>query len=75
MNITKDKVRENLLRRIAERRGLKLQKSFRRDPMALGFGRWRLMAGKKLAFGSLDWAKAATLEEVEAYLTKGRRRR
>jgi len=38
-----DKVRENRLRRMAERQGLALQKCRRRDPRALGFGTYRLV--------------------------------
>lgn len=33
-----DKVRENLLRRMAERQGLMLRKSTRRDPLSAGYG-------------------------------------
>jgi hypothetical protein len=33
-----DKVRENRLRRMAQRRGMQLQKSRRRDPNAIDFG-------------------------------------
>ena len=37
-----DKVRENRLRRIAERRGLALSKSRRRDPRATDYGTYSL---------------------------------
>lgn len=37
-----DKVRENRLRRIAERRGWTLHKCPRRDPLAVGYGTYRL---------------------------------
>ena len=53
-----DKVRENRLRRMAERQGLQLVKSRRRDPRALDYGEYHL-AGKTC--GNLD--------EVEALLT------
>jgi len=36
------KVRENRLRRIADRRGLRLTKSRQRDPRGLTFGHYRL---------------------------------
>lgn len=38
-----DKVRENRLRRAAERQGLRLEKSRRRDPRALGYGTYQLV--------------------------------
>lgn len=38
MRPTEERVRENRLRRVAERRGLKLTRSRRRDPKALDFG-------------------------------------
>ena len=37
-----EKVRENRLRRIAKRRGFGLEKSRVRDPLAIGFGLWRI---------------------------------
>jgi hypothetical protein len=37
-----DKVRENRVRRMAERQGLQLQRCKRRDPNALGYGTYRL---------------------------------
>jgi hypothetical protein len=53
-----DKVRENRLRRMAERQGLRLTKTRRRDPRALDYGEYRLQ-GKR----------CANLDEVEALLT------
>ena len=41
----KTKVRENRLRRIASRQGLRLEKSRQRDPMALDYGKYRLVNG------------------------------
>jgi hypothetical protein len=38
-----DKVRENRLRRMAERRGLRLEKSRRRDPMAADYGTYQII--------------------------------
>ncbi len=63
------RVRENRLRRLAQRQGLMLQKSRRRDPSALDYGRWfivdqdtnGLVAGDQLGI---------TLDDVEAYLTE-----
>jgi hypothetical protein len=40
---TAGKVRENRLRRAAERRGLRLEKSRRRDPGAIGYGTYQLI--------------------------------
>jgi len=41
----KTKVRENRLRRMASRQGLRLEKSRQRDPMALDYGKYRLVNG------------------------------
>lgn len=41
--MTPDKVRENRIRRIADRRGLRLVKSSRRDPNALDYGLYALI--------------------------------
>lgn len=41
------KTRENLLRRMAERQGLRLVKSGRRDPRALDYGKFALIDDKK----------------------------
>src|SRR4051812_43735632 len=40
---TTEKVRENRLRRMADRQGLALRKSARRDPRAIGFGLYFLI--------------------------------
>lgn len=64
-----DKVRENRLRRMAERQGYKLAKSRRRDTRAYDYGTWTiveprtntLVAGGK--YGTMD------LDAVEAWLT------
>ncbi len=63
------KVRENRLRRSAERQGLKLQKSRRRDPRALDYGTYWLvdiMTNSVTVGGS----NGASLEEVESALTE-----
>ena len=41
----KTKVRENRLRRMASRQGLRLERSRQRDPMALDYGKYRLVNG------------------------------
>jgi hypothetical protein len=60
-----EKVRENLLRRMADRQGLALTKSRRRDPRALDYGRYRLVRGRSTVLDT------KTLDDVEAYLTGG----
>jgi hypothetical protein len=69
------KVRENRLRRMASRQGLVLEKSPRRDRLALDFGLWRV--GRKAARG-IVWEKGprpgiypATIDEIERRLTGG----
>jgi hypothetical protein len=44
MSEESEKVRENRLRRMADRQGLKLVKSRRRDPRALDYGTYALVA-------------------------------
>lgn len=63
-----DKVRENRLRRMAERQGFTLTKSKARDPKALTFGKFALKDAK----GDLvpgGWDKSA--DEIEALLESG----
>src|SRR5215213_6529869 len=71
---TGDKVRSNRLRRAAERRGLVLERSRRRDPAALGYGTFQL---RNAATGDVIACRSALgygldygldLDEVEAYL-------
>jgi hypothetical protein len=65
------KVRENRLRRVAERRGLILQKSRRRDHRALDYGQFWLIDARQnfLVFPSGDGAEVgASLDEVEEWL-------
>lgn len=68
MTSTADKVRENRLRRMASRRGLRLEKSRLRDIGALGYGTYRLAAASGTTaptnFGM-------TLDDVENALTEG----
>jgi hypothetical protein len=61
---TPEKVRENRLRRIAARRGLRLEKARRRDRLAPDYGRWSLVrreTGGEVFAGS-------DLAAVEAFL-------
>jgi hypothetical protein len=67
-----DKVRENRLRRAAERQGLALMKSRRRDPRALGYGRYMIVdpATNTVLAGELDSPRALDLDAVEAWLSR-----
>ena len=60
-----EKVRENRLRAMAERQGLSLHKSRRRDPRALDYGEYWLMAGVDL----VPHSRGRGLDHIEAYLT------
>ena len=68
---TAEKVRENRLRRMAERQGLALRKSRRRDPRAIDYGVfWLVDPG-------LNWLVVGepggwNLDQVEQYLTGDR---
>jgi hypothetical protein len=64
-----DKARENRARRAADRQGLTLEKSRRRDPRARDFARWwiyDLESGDELLGGK--WG--VTFDEVETYLER-----
>lgn len=69
---TSTKVRENRLRRMAERQGLLLQKSKRRDTRAVDFGGYMLVdiQTNGVVLGSGAFAFSADLDDVETYLTK-----
>jgi hypothetical protein len=61
------KVRENLLRRVAERQGLKLHKSRRRDPRALDYGGyWLIEPTRNIAVAGGD--RGVALEAIAEYL-------
>ena len=67
-----DKVRENRLRRMAERQGLEIQKSRRRDPRAIDYDRWLIIDARTNAVvaGTEGTPRhGMTLDAVEAYLT------
>lgn len=62
-----EKVRENRLRRAAERQGLLLQKSRRRDPRALGYGTYQLVDARTNAvvdMGGLPGGYGLDLDQV-----------
>jgi hypothetical protein len=63
---TEDRAREVRLRRAAERQGLSLHKSRRRDKLALDYGTYMLRDGRGLDL--LD--SNASLDDVEEYLTR-----
>lgn len=66
-----EKTRENRLRRAAERQGLSLQKSRRRDPRAVDFGTYMLVDQQTNAVvASLKSGYGLTLEDVEEELTR-----
>ena len=70
----KEKVRENLVRRVLVRRGYQLRKSRRRDPEALDFhGYWIMSAdGESLVSGG-EWGMS--LSEVEAWIEANTKRK
>jgi hypothetical protein len=69
-----DKVRENRLRRMAERQGLRLEKSRRRDPRALDYGTYHLVdpSNNTLAAWGLERGYGLDLDDVERALDEGR---
>lgn len=76
-----EKVRENRLRRMAQRQGLRLEKSRRRDPRALDFGGYWLVDGPAPEPGGGNWRSrgmvlggefGASLDDVERALLHGR---
>lgn len=67
--VDSDKVRENRLRRMAERQGLRLIKSRRRDEFASGYGTYMLVAGQgtEMSDGA-DVMYGFDLDEIENQL-------
>lgn len=73
MNTTRDLSREKRARRAAQRQGLNLTRSSRRDPRALDYGHWWITDDNTGALitpaGSHDVARRGlSLDEVEAWL-------
>lgn len=65
------KIRENRARRAARRQGYELAKIDKRDPRALGHGRWKLAEpGGKLVISHVvrGIETGASLDEIEAKL-------
>ena len=65
-----DKIRENRLRRVAKRRGLRLLKSRLKDPKAVGFGGFMLIdVGTNVAvLGEQPYKFSCSLETIESFL-------
>ena len=67
-----EKVRENRLRRVADRCGLRLQKSRARDPEDLTFGGYQLIdiqcSGVVFGYGNANYGYAASLDDLEEWL-------
>lgn len=61
------KVRDNRLRRAAERQGLTVRKTRRRDPRALDYGRYWLQRGEEVVLGGTE---GVSVDDVEAYLNR-----
>lgn len=67
------KVRENRLRRMAQRQGLALSKSRRRDPYAIDFGDYYLWDPDTNAMVYGEPGRVPLdLDDIEAYLTSDR---
>ena len=66
-----EKIRENRLRRMANRQGLVLEKSRRRDTRAYDYGTYHLVdpATKTLTAYGLQSGYGLTLDEIESTLT------
>lgn len=71
---TETKVRENRLRRMAERQGFRLVKSKRRDVLAIDYGKYRIETADGVEATGFDsvmgWG--LTLDEAEDRLTHPR---
>ncbi len=65
---TREKGRENRLRRMADRQGLFLRKSRRRDPRALDYDSWWIIDLRtSLLIAGDEWGWS--LDDVEEWLT------
>jgi hypothetical protein len=70
-----EKIRENRLRRMAERQGFKLVKSRRRDPRALDYGGYGIINPyyNTWVIGANPYAFSMDLDEIEQWLTSDER--
>jgi hypothetical protein len=66
--MTNDKIRENRLRRMANRQGLQLRKSRRRDPLANDYGAYWLIEPFNNILVSSEFG--TDLDQVEQALTQ-----
>jgi hypothetical protein len=72
--MVQERSREQRLRRAAERQGYKLVKSRRRDPRALGYGRWYIVEAERnfIVIGTEGGHPNMDLDAVEEWLTSER---
>lgn len=70
LDMTDDKVKENLMRRKAERQGLRLEKSPRRDRRAIGYGTYQIVhtVTEIVVARSLETGYGLTLDDVRELL-------
>ena len=68
-----EKTRENKVRRVAERRGLKLEKSKRRDMSAIDYGKYRFVDASSnfVIAGATNQSFELTIDEAEKLLDDG----
>lgn len=73
MATSTDRVRENRIRRMAERQGLRVVKSRRRDRRAFDFGGFMLLDANSgsVVSGAHPLPFSLNLDEVEGHLTSG----
>ena len=71
MTNAEDKVLENRLRRVATRRGLRLEKSRRRDKNAIDYGGYMLVDAysNTVVAGASNYAYDCTLADIERELS------
>lgn len=68
-NAQAEKIRENRLRRMAHRQGLRVYKSRRRDPRAIDYGGY-LIADDRNRVVAGDSSYSMDLDDVERYLSE-----
>ena len=69
--MTAEKIRENRLRRVADRQGLRLEKSRRRDPRAIDYGMYMLVdpSTNTVVYGAEGTGRPnLSIDAVEAWL-------
>ena len=72
--MSEDKIRENRLRRMAERQGLRLTKSRRRDRHATGYGTYQLVDGTASQADIAVGDYGLDLDQIESQLRNRRTR-